>query len=179
MSNPYAALASFAFNAIGAAVASRSRARQIEAQGRMVNLQEALTYGQITNAELDSADDAGAAATDRMREAARALSMARVLAAEGAGSIQARTRNIETAKAEDLNRIDTNYRRARFSFLQERENTRMNAQFERDALRNAGRANRMQFYTEFLSSAAQSGLSYYSQRQQLRREQRSRTGGGQ
>jgi hypothetical protein len=64
-------------------------------------------------AEIDSRQEEikGAAAeqmTDRMREATRKLSMARVLAAQGYGSLDARAKNISAANGEDLARIETN-----------------------------------------------------------------------
>jgi hypothetical protein len=174
--NPYAALAEFGLRIVGAGLASRARRKAIEEQGRRVNFQESLAYRDIENAETQAGEEAGAAMTDRMREAARALSMARLIAAEGTGSLAARAQNVNASAAEDLGRIDRNFRRTRFAFLQDREQTRINADLERQSLRNQGKANRYQFMSDAFGAAADAGLSYYNERRQIERERRVRSG---
>lgn len=48
--------------------------------------------------------------TDRMAEAARSMSMARVLAADGLGGLEARTSNIAAGEATDLARIERGHK---------------------------------------------------------------------
>ena len=55
------------------------------------------------------------AQTDRMRKAARELSMARVVAAQGGGSLAARAININAGAADDYSRIDTSLTNQRAS----------------------------------------------------------------
>ncbi len=55
------------------------------------------------------------AQTDRSRKAARQLSMARLISAEGGGSLAARAMNINASAAEDFSRIDASLNNQRSS----------------------------------------------------------------
>jgi hypothetical protein len=149
-----------ALNAVGSAFAAAARRREIESRGRLLNLQEALAYRTSVNNENAAAEASSVPVNDRLLNAARAISMARVVAAETGSALTARVSNIEAAKAEDVNRLDYNWRQARFSFLQDRENTRLSADLERQGLRNAGKASRASFLSDVLQSAGSAALGY-------------------
>lgn len=103
------------------------------------------------------------AQTDRTRKAAQQLSMARVIAAEGGGSLAARAININAGAAEDYSRIDASLANQRSTIRgQVAAAQTQNA----DALGAANAsfgANQIRFLSSVASAAAGSAAREYGQ----------------
>jgi hypothetical protein len=106
--------------------------------------------------------------TDRSRKAARDLSVARVVAAEGGGSLAARAINIAAGADEDYSRIDaslTNQRSAIRGQIAAAQT--QNA----DAMAMASsqfKANQIRFFSDVGQAAASAGTGYYDRQEQLK-----------
>lgn len=100
-------LASAALSAVGAGVAKQGQDAAIINQAETNNRNTAEGYRVAQVNDRAAAAQAFEKQTDRSRKAARELSMARVLAAEGGASLEANAINISAAAAEDFSRIDT------------------------------------------------------------------------
>ncbi|MET3494396.1 virion core protein, T7 gp14 family [Variovorax boronicumulans] len=100
-------IASAAVSAVGAVAANNANNDAIMAQADANNRNTAEGYRVAQENDRAAAAQAFEKQTDRSRQAARQLSMARVLAAQGGGSLEANAINISAAAAEDFSRIDT------------------------------------------------------------------------
>lgn len=93
--------------------------------------------------------------TDRMRQTARQLSMARVVAAEGGGSLAANAINIAAAGDEDFSRIDASLDNQRSTV---RDQMAALQTGNVDAQRTAqvqGRTSQIKFFTDVAGAGAQ------------------------
>lgn len=102
-----ALIASAAISAVGAGVQYNNSVKAVEAQNEATNRNTAEGYRVAQENDRAAAATAFEKQTDRMRETSRQLSMARVIAAEGGGSLAANAINISASAAEDFSRIDT------------------------------------------------------------------------
>lgn len=97
-----------AVTAASAAVQHNQQNKAIEAQ-QDASYKTALSQQMAIKANKDSVDaQAFQERTDRAREAARQLAMARVVSAQGGGSLASMAVNITGAAADDFSRIDVN-----------------------------------------------------------------------
>lgn len=101
-----ALLASAAFSAVGAGMAKKGQDSAIVAQAEADNRNTAEGYRVVLENDRAASAQAFEKQTDRSRQAARQLSMARVLAAEDGRSLEANAINISAAAGEDFSRID-------------------------------------------------------------------------
>jgi hypothetical protein len=101
------ALVSAAVAAAGAYASKNASDKAAVATATAQNRNTSEKYRQIQAAQEAAALAAREKMTDRSRQASLALSMARVSAAEGGGSLEARAINIAGDLDEDLSRIDT------------------------------------------------------------------------
>lgn len=102
-----ALIASAAISAVGAGVQYNNANKAAEAQAEAVNRNTAEGYRVAQEQDRAAAAAAFEKQTDRMRQTSRQLSLARVIAAEGGGSLAANAINISASAAEDFSRIDT------------------------------------------------------------------------
>ncbi|WP_208511954.1 hypothetical protein [Variovorax paradoxus] len=108
-------IASAAISAVGAGVQYRNSISSSSAQAEAANRNTAEGYRVAQEGERAAAAKAFEQQTDRMREVARKTSMARVVAAEGGGSLAANAINIAAAGDEDFSRIDASLRNQKSS----------------------------------------------------------------
>lgn len=99
-------LGSALVSGIGAVAANNASNDAIMAQAEANNRNTAEGYRVAQENDRAAAAQAFEKQTDRSRQAARQLAMARVLAAEGGGSLEANAFNISASAAEDFSRID-------------------------------------------------------------------------
>ena len=130
-----------------------------QAEGINNNLRESYRAGQEQQRE--AAVQAAEQTTDRSRAAQRQLSMARVIAAEGGGSLAARAINIDAGAAEDMSRIDAGRKNIDATVRGNMAAGRTAAASQLDEINTQFKANQIQFLGSVGSAAAQAGASAY------------------
>ncbi|MDR6455498.1 virion core protein, T7 gp14 family [Variovorax paradoxus] len=103
------------------------------------------------------------AQTDRTRKAAQQLSMARVIAAEGGGSLAARAININAGAAEDYSRIDASLANQRSTVRGQVAAAQTQNADALGAANAAFGANQIRFLSSIGSAAAGAGAREYGQ----------------
>jgi hypothetical protein len=101
-----ALIASAAISAVGAGVAKTNSDNAVMAQAEAANRNTSEGYRVAQQNQRNAEAQAFEQQTDRMRQTSRQLSLARVIAAEGGGSLAANAINIAAAGDEDFSRID-------------------------------------------------------------------------
>ncbi len=163
-----ALIASAAVSAVGAGMAKKGQDAAIVSQAETNNRNTAEGYRVAQENDRAASAQAFEKQTDRSRQAARQLSMARVLAAQGGGSLEANAMNISAAAAEDFSRIDAGLtntigsNRSQMAALQTQ-----NA----DALASATvalKATSDKFAGDLAGIAATTGTKYFSNQSQIK-----------
>lgn len=91
----------------GAALAqSKMEADALSAEAREISRNNAMTQRDLGQQRYEVQAATAEQMTDRMAEASRNMSMARVLAAEGFGDLESRATNVAAGEASDLARIE-------------------------------------------------------------------------
>lgn len=98
--------------------------------------------------------------TDRMREATRQLSMARVVAAEGGGSLAARAINIAAAADEDSSRIDASLKNQTASVRDQMGALQVGSADAAKQAVAAGKVNQVQTIGSIAQAAGNAYVSY-------------------
>lgn len=139
-------------------VADKAAAQQAEA----VNNSTRESYRVAQEQDRAAQAQAFEAQTDRVRKASQQLSMARVIAAQGGGSLAARAININAGAAEDYSRIDASLTNKRASVLGAMAaGQTQNA----DALASVNttlQGNQVQFLSSIGSAAVTAGAGSYA-----------------
>lgn len=163
-----ALLVTAAVSAVGAGMAKKGQDAAIVAQAETNNRNTAEGYRVAQENDRSVSAQAFEKQTDRSRQAARQLSMARVLAAQGEGSLEANAMNISAAAAEDFSRIDAGLtntigsNRSQMAALQTQNG---------DALASATvalKANSDKFAGDLAGIAASTGTKYFSNQSQIK-----------
>ncbi|MHC0508787.1 virion core protein, T7 gp14 family [Achromobacter aegrifaciens] len=144
-----------AVSVAGAAMQQKASNNAVEAQAETNNRNTAEGYRTAQEESRQNDAQAFEAQTDRARKAQQQLSMARVIAAQGGGSLAARAININAGAAEDYSRIDASLANQRSST--QGKMAALQAQSQ-DAMAQASAqmsANR----TNFLASAGSAAVS--------------------
>ncbi|WP_325341607.1 virion core protein, T7 gp14 family [Xylophilus sp.] len=143
-----------AVSAAGALAQRQASNAALSQQAETANNNLRLTYA--ANQEQSRAADAQAfeQQTDRARKAAQQLSMARVIAAQGGGSLTARAINIQAGAAEDYSRIDAGLRNTRSSIQSSNAAAITSTQDKLDQINAGYSASNLQFFTSLAGGAA-------------------------
>lgn len=158
---------------LAAAAAQANASKQAveqQSEAAVQNTQE--QYNSASEQERQANVDAAEKLTDRMRDARRQLSAARVYAAEGGGGLRARSENILTSAAEDQSRLVAGLADVRGGIRQDVNIARVSGDAANASFQSQGTAIR----TRFMSEVAQIGMSAAS-RQAAKNSDVSRTTG--
>ena len=142
-------VASLAAAASQAYMGNRASKAQAEAVERNAGEQ----YAAASEQERQAGVQAGEKMTDRMRSAAQQLSMARVMAAEGAGGLRGRADNILSGAAEDTSRIQGGLTNVRSGIRQDVNAIRVAAEGQGAAIQSQGEAIRVRFLSDVGTAA--------------------------
>jgi hypothetical protein len=150
-----------AVTAASAAVQNNIQNKSIEAQAAAANKNTASQLmAQQSSAEA-AAEQAFEQRTDRARQAARQLATARVLSAQGGGSLASMAVNISGAEADDLSRIDASLENQQSTIRGQQGSVIGAAEAQNDAFDVQGRANQIGTGLKIANGVAQAGASYY------------------
>lgn len=141
--------------ALSAAASAAAAKKGMDAQAEATARTERAAQNEIANRQEDANAQAAEQMSDRMREAARQLSMARVLASEGAGNLNPMATNINAGASEDLSRLDASRRSTQSSLQSQKEAARVDAANTYTALAAQGSGLKYQFFSQVVSGAAQ------------------------
>ncbi|WP_157659898.1 hypothetical protein [Burkholderia ubonensis] len=155
-----------AVSAASAVVQNNQQNKAIEAQAGAANKNLAMQYqaAQTNQQALD--EQAFEQRTDRAQAAARQLAQARVLAAQGRGSLAAMAINITGAEASDLSRIDASAANQKSTIRSQMGASAISTDSTLDALSAQSRSNTIGTGLGIAGAAAQAGTSYYGNVQQ-------------
>lgn len=155
-----------AVSAASAVVQNNQQNKAIEAQAGAANKNLAMQYqaAQTNQQALD--EQAFEQRTDRAQAAARQLAQARVLAAQGKGSLAAMAVNITGAEASDLSRIDASVANQKSTIRSQMGASAIASDSTLDALAAQSRSNTIGTGLGIAGAAAQAGASYYGNVQQ-------------
>lgn len=150
-----------AVTAASAMVQNNQQNKAIEAQASAANKSLSMQYqaAQTNQQALD--EQAFEQRTDRAQAAARQLAQARVLAAQGKGSLAAMAVNITGAEAADLSRIDASVANQKSTIRSQAGAATISTESTLDGLSAQGRANSIGTGLSIAGAAAQAGSSYY------------------
>jgi hypothetical protein len=140
--------------AAGALTANKANNDAIESSAEANNSNVAEGYRVAQQSERKAQAQAFEQQTDRMRETSRQLSLARVVSAEGGGSLAANAINIAAAGDEDFSRIDTSLTNQRGTV---RDQMAALQTGNLDALKTAevaGKNSQIKFFTDVGGAAA-------------------------
>lgn len=160
-------LTTLAVSAIGAAMQNSASNSAIEAQSEAQNRNTAEGYRVAQENSRQAEAAAFEKRTDRARQATRQLAMARVGAAEGAGSLAANAINITAAEADDMSRIDATLSnqksaaRGQIAALQTQSADAINI------AKAQGNASQVQAQTQIAQALVGTGASYFRRQTQL------------
>ncbi|KVD68719.1 hypothetical protein WK94_23465 [Burkholderia ubonensis] len=155
-----------AVTAASAVVQNQQQNRAIEAQADAANRNTEMSYmaAQANQQELDR--QAFEQRTDRARAAARQLAQARVLAAQGGGSLAAMAVNITGAAADDFSRIDVSTDNQKSSLRSQMGAAAIQNQSAQNGFAAQGRANAIGTGLSVANAAVSAGAMYYGNVQQ-------------
>lgn len=162
------ALGALAVSAAGSYASMQGQNAMVEQQAETANNNTREAYRVAQENDRAAQAQAFEQQTDRSRKAAQDLSVARVVAAEGGGSLAARAINIAAGADEDYSRIDaslTNQRSAIRGQIAAAQT--QNA----DAMAMASsqfKANQISFFSNVTQAAVGAGTSYYDRQEQLK-----------
>ncbi|WP_458259371.1 virion core protein, T7 gp14 family [Burkholderia multivorans] len=159
-------LVMLAVTAASAVVQNQMQNRSIEAQAEAANKNLEMSYLAAQNNQRAIDEQAFEQRTDRARAAARQLAQARVLAAQGGGSLAAMAVNITGAEAEDLSRIDASAANQKSSISSQMGAAAVSNQSTVAGLSAQGRANAVGTGLNIANGAVSAGSMYYGNVQQ-------------
>lgn len=140
---------------IGAAITQRMMERQaLKAEARDAAKNESLTQRALEQQGFEVQEQTAQQMTDRMAEAARRMSMARVMAAEGVGSLESQATNIEAGKAEDLSRIQRSGRNQLSTLGDQRLTQNRQTRAQMSSIRQRNRASQVKMVLNVATAAA-------------------------
>lgn len=158
-----ALIASAAVSAVGAGMQKKSSDKAVVAQAEAVNSNTSENY-RVAQSQSRAADaQAFEQMTDRTRAAAHQLSVARVVAAQGGGSLAARAININAAMDEDASRIQAGLDNVHSSVRDTMAATETGAAATAVQATTALQANNTQLYASLAGTAIKAGGTYYGQ----------------
>lgn len=131
--------------------------KALEAEGRAASINAANAYRENDNMLREQAQVAREQASDRIRQANQALSMARLLAAEGVGIFDAAAQNIMSGAATDTSRIQGNFEREASATQARKSAIYSQTSSTIEGLKAQGKAARL----NLLSSIGGNALDYY------------------
>jgi hypothetical protein len=162
------ALLALAASTAGSFVAMQGQNAMVEQQAETANNNTREGYRVAQENDRAAQAQAFEQQTDRMRKAAQDLSVARVVAAEGGGSLAARAINIAAGADEDYSRIDASLSNQRSSIRgQIAAAQTQNA----DAMTMASsqfKANQIRFFSDVGQAAVSAGTGYHDRQEQLK-----------
>jgi hypothetical protein len=151
------------------AVTAASAAVQHNQQNKAIEAQQDAAYKTAVSNEMavkanqDAVDtQAFAQRTDRAREAARQLAMARVVSAQGGGSLASMAINISGAAADDFSRIDVNADSQKSTLLGQEGAMLQNLDSQNKGFALQSTANSVNTGLQIGSGAASAAASGYS-----------------
>lgn len=124
-----------------------------DAQAEAVEKNAAEQYSASSEQERQAGVQGAEKMSDRMRSAAQQLSMARVMAAEGAGGLRGRADNILASAAEDTSRIQAGVANVQSGIRQDMNAIRVAAEGQGAAIASQGQAIRTRFLTDVGTAA--------------------------
>lgn len=151
-----------AVSAASAVVQNQQQNKSIEAQAEAANRNTEMQYGAAQAQQQQVDAQAFEQRTDRARQAARQLAQARVIAAQGGGSLAANAINITGAAAEDLSRIDVSAANQKATIRGQAGNAYVQGQTALDGLAAQSSANTVNTGLTLATGAAQAGSTYYN-----------------
>lgn len=155
--------------AVTSAVVQKSNADTMARnQARSINDNALATYAANQETARQAAQQAFEQQTDRARAASQQLAQARVLAAQGGGSLAARAFNIQSGEAEDFARIDASLSNQLGSIRQADANVALMTSDKINAVNDQFHANQVKFFSDIGSAAASAyGISAKSKADQI------------
>lgn len=150
-----------AVTAASAAVQNQQQNRSIEAQANAANRNTEMAYGAAQANQEQVDQQAFEQRTDRARQAARQLAQARVISAQGGGSLASMAINITGAQAEDLSRIDVSAANQKDSLHNQAGNASIQNDSTLTGLQAQGTASAVGAGLTVAQGAAQAGAMYY------------------
>lgn len=140
--------------------------RSVEAQADAANKNTEMQYLVAQNNQRARDEQAFEQRTDRARAATRQLAQARVIAAQGGGSLSAMAVNITGAEADDLSRIDASTANQQSSIRGQMGAAAVSNQGSMSGLAAQGRANAVGTGMSLANAAVSAGATYYGNVQQ-------------
>lgn len=150
-----------AVTAASAAVQNQQQNRSIEAQADAANRNTEMAYGAAQANQQQVDQQAFEQRTDRARQAARQLAQARVISAQGGGSLASMAINITGAQAEDLSRIDVSAANQKATLQGQAGNAAIQNDSTLSGLQAQGTASAVGAGLTIAQGAAAAGASYY------------------
>lgn len=144
----------------GAVAQNQASNSAVYQQAEVANRNTAEGYRVAQEGERAAAAKAFEQQTDRMREVARKTSMARVVAAEGGGSLAANAINIAAAGDEDFSRIDASLRNQKSSVRDQMAALQTGNQDALLSAQAAFKGNQIRFFSDVGQAAAGAATSY-------------------
>lgn len=151
------------------AVTAASAAVQYNQQNKAIDAQQDAAYKTAVSNQMavkanqDAVDtQAFVQRTDRAREAARQLAMARVVSAQGGGSLASMAVNISGAAADDFSRIDVDAANQKSTLTGQSGAMLQNLDSQNKGLALQAKANTMNTGLQIGSAAVQAGAMTYS-----------------
>lgn len=160
-------LTTLAVSAIGAAMQNSASNSAIEAQNEADNRNTAEGYRVAQENSRQAEAAAFEKRTDRARQAARQLAMARVGAAEGAGSLAANAINITAAEADDMSRIDATLANQKSSVRGQMAALQTQSADAINIANAQGKASQTQAQAQIANALVGAGTSYFRRQTQL------------
>ncbi|WP_425248305.1 virion core protein, T7 gp14 family [Burkholderia singularis] len=155
-----------AVTAASAVVQSQMQNRSIEAQAESANKNLEMSYLAAQDNQRALDEQAFEQRTDRARAAARQLAQARVLAAQGGGSLAAMAVNITGAEADDFSRIDASTANQQSTIRSQMGASAVSNQSAMSGFAAQGRAGAVGAGAAIANAAVSVGSMYYSNVQQ-------------
>lgn len=156
-------LTTLAVSAASAYVTMDGQNAMVEQQAETANSNTREAYRVAQENDRSAQAQAFESQTDRQRQAAQQLSLARVVAAEGGGSLASRAININAGAAEDYSRIDASLQNQRSSVRGQMAAAQVQNQQAMSQASAAFKANQIGFVSSVAGAAMEAGGSYYQQ----------------
>lgn len=166
MCNPVAVMAVMAVTS--AVVQKTNSDTMARNQAKAIKDNALATYAANQETARQAAKQAFEQQTDRARSASQQLAQARVLAAQGGGSLAARAFNIQSGEAEDFARIDASLSNQLGSLRQADANVALMTSDKISAVNDQFHANQVKFFSDIGSAAASAyGMSAKSKADEI------------
>jgi hypothetical protein len=144
--------------AVSAAMQNRAERKEIAAEDEATRLNYEREQIALNQKQVDTAAASGSERTDRMLAANRRLSAARVVAAQGVGSLDSAAKNIAAGEQADLSRLRDNLDREVSGINDQKANSAVEAENNLSQLRARRKAMKARFFTQVVST----GLAGYA-----------------